>query len=96
MDLHSAGGDGYGGDVGDVRKRREGSLTGLHRRVVREAAEMVAKHEREGEEVGDGGEEEEESTGLQQHQQMEVSPKRGKMKRSSSPSSNRSSTSAAA
>ena len=96
MDLHSAGGDGYGGDVGDVRKRREGSLTGLHRRVVREAAEMVAQDEREGEEVGDGGEEEEESTGLQQHQQMEVSPKRGKMKRSSSPSSNRSSTSAAA
>ena len=99
MDLHSAAGGGNGGDVGDVRKRREGSLTGLHSRAVREAAKVVAQDELKEEEevvvVGGGSEEESESTDHQQRQ-LEVSPKHGEMKRSSSRSSNRSSTSAAA
>ena len=99
MDLHraAAGGHGAVGDVCDVRKRRDGSLTGLHSRAVREAADAVAQDELEEEEVvggGGGSEEEEEST--DQQQQLDNSPKRGKMKRSSSHSSSRSSTSAAA
>ena len=101
MDLHraAAGGHGAVGDVCDVRKRRDGSLTGLHSRAVREAADAVAQDELEEEEVvvgGGGSEEEEESTDQQQQQQLDNSPKGGKMKRSSSHSSSRSSTSAAA
>ena len=100
MDLHSASGGGHGGDVGDVRKRREGSLTGLHSRAVREAAEAVAQDEREEEEVvvvGGGSEEESKLTGheqQQQQQQLEDSPKQ--IMRPNSRLSNRSSTSAAA
>ena len=103
VDLYSNGVGGAaaaaaaGGGVGDVRKRREGSLTGLHCRAVRDAAEMVAQEELLLQEDGGGGIEEESiDLGLEGSGLTGDVTRSDKMKRSSSRSSNRSSTSAAA